>query len=60
LKYFVWIAGLKGPEAQIWDEKNKTSEGKIIKTLMIVPVQDHMGLAQCQAEYPMVVNEAKS
>jgi hypothetical protein len=33
-KYFVWIAGLRGPEAQLWDEKAKTAEGKPIKTLM--------------------------
>ena len=34
MKYLVWIAGLKGPEAQFWDEKSKTAEGKPIKTLM--------------------------
>ena len=33
-KYLVWIAGLKGPEAQLWDERDKTAEGKQIKTLM--------------------------
>lgn len=59
-KYFVWIAGLRGPEAQFWDDDNKTADGKPIKTLIKpIPVPDHIGLAQFAAENPVIINEAK-
>lgn len=33
LKYFVWIAGLRGPEPQVWAEKDMTRDGKSVPTL---------------------------
>jgi len=27
-KYFVWLIGLRGPEAQIWHDQPPTGEGK--------------------------------
>lgn len=52
MKYFVWITGLKGPEAQIWDEKSKTEGQKPIKTLFAVEISDRATLAECIALYP--------
>lgn len=28
MKYFVWVAGLQGPEAQIWAEMHTDGSGK--------------------------------
>jgi hypothetical protein len=59
-KYFVWISGLRGPEPQIWDEKNKTSEGKPIATLFkreLHPDEHTLGLNYLSERYPC---EAKS
>jgi len=37
MKYFVWIAGTHGPEAQIWDEDSgKDGNGKAKPTLFKV------------------------
>lgn len=37
VKYFVWIAGFRGPEAQIWDEDaGKDGNGKVKPTLFKV------------------------
>jgi hypothetical protein len=59
-KYFVWIAGLRGPEAQFWDDDKKTADGKPVKTLTKpMPVPDNTGLAQCSAENPIKINEAE-
>lgn len=54
-KYFVWISGLRGPEAQIWDDKDKTADGKPIKTL-IKPIafNDDRNLEQLMKDYPCV------
>lgn len=32
-KYFVWLPGLRGPIAQVWDEEIKMVDGKPVKTL---------------------------
>lgn len=58
MKYFVWISGLRGPEPQIWDEKDKTQEGKPVKVLMKpVRVGDDISLSQACLLYPW--NEIK-
>lgn len=59
IKYFVWIEGLKGPEAQIWDEKDKTVDGKPIKKLAIheLSENDPLQIYNLTVIYPI---EAKS
>jgi len=58
-KYFVYIAGLKGPEPQIWNEDNKTVDGKKIKTLMQpILIGDDVGLDAARVMHPYP-NEAK-
>lgn len=52
VKYFVWLPGLRGPEAQIWDEAKKTREGKPIKPLFGAEVSDSATLTECVALYP--------
>lgn len=34
-KYFVWVNGLRGPEAQTWDDKQKYKDGKLV--VMLTP-----------------------
>lgn len=57
MKYFVWVPGLHGPEAQIWDEENKTREGKPIKTLIAPIAVENYNLDALKKAYPF---EAKS
>ena len=52
MKYFVWINGLRGPVAQIWDDKDKTQEGKPIKVLFGVECSDDAKLDDLKALYP--------
>lgn len=52
MKYFVWLPGLRGPEAQLWDDAVKTREGKLIKPLFGVEVSDNATLEECVALYP--------
>lgn len=58
-KYFTWIAGLRGPEAQIWAEKDKTREGKTVPILMQARLMsdDVRNLDQLKLDYPFQ-NEA--
>lgn len=55
-KYFVWVAGLRGPVAQIWDDKEKTQEGRPIKTLTqpreLHPSEHMIGLMELSLRYP--------
>lgn len=55
MKYFVRLPGLRGPEAQIWDDPKQTREGKPIKPLFGVEVSDTATLAECVALYPFEV-----
>lgn len=52
MKYFVWIAGLRGPIPQIWDEKDKTAEGKPVKTLFKVEIPYSAKIDDMVAKYP--------
>lgn len=55
MKYFVWTQGLRGPTPQIWDEKEKTWEGKKIKTLTSpIEFNDERSLEQLAKDYPYV------
>lgn len=59
-KYFVWIQGLRGPTAQLWDEKDKTWEGKPIKTLanpIKLHAKDDRDLNQLMLDYPFEAKE---
>lgn len=54
-KYFVWVSGLRGPEAQIWDDKDKTQEGKPIEILngpIKLHPKDDRDLNQLVKDYP--------
>jgi hypothetical protein len=54
MRYFVWLPGLRGPEAQFWDEPDKTADGKPIKTLTKpIAVPDHINLSSYAAENPL-------
>lgn len=55
MKYFVWIKGLRGPEPQVWDDKDKTQEGKPIETLFAVECSDDAKLSDLIALYPYEV-----
>lgn len=53
MKYFVWVQGLKGPEPQIWDEENKTLNGKPIKALMgPIEISDATNLETARIMHP--------
>lgn len=52
VKYFVWLPGLRGPVAQIWDDKDKTQDGKPVKVLFGVEVSDNAKLDDLIALYP--------
>lgn len=56
-RYFVWISGLRGPEAQIWDEEKKQRDGKKIVTLLTpikLHAKDDRPLDQLAKDYPCV------
>lgn len=55
-KYFVWIKGLAGPEAQIWqDEGGRDSQGKLKPALKCVELQesDVRTLNELIKDYPL-------
>jgi hypothetical protein len=61
-KYFVWISGLRGPEAQIWDEKDRYANQKKVETLFkqeLHPSEHLIGLNGLKERYPAPVSEAK-
>lgn len=54
-KYFVWLNGLKGPEAQIWDEATRMRDGKPVKPLadpIKLHAKDARTLDQLITDYP--------
>lgn len=54
-KYLVYINGLKGPEAQIWAEKDFTKDGKPIQTLSkreLNPLEGNLMLDELKRRYP--------
>ena len=50
--YFVWLEGLRGPEAQLWDEKDKTEGGKPVKYLACHTVPDDAKIDDLKKLYP--------
>jgi hypothetical protein len=65
-KYFVWITGLRGPEAQLWAEKQVDGSGKAKETLFIRELtadERGLGLDALAAANPRISasesNEAK-
>lgn len=40
-KYFVWVSGLRGPEAQLWDSLTKTKELKPIASTPPIRLLDN-------------------
>lgn len=59
-KYLVYISGLRGPEAQIWAEKDMTVDQKPIPTLFkreLHPDEHKLGLDYLKERYPLT--EAK-
>lgn len=60
-KHLVYINGLRGPEAQIWDEKAKTRDGKPVVTLLqreLTPAENDLTLDELKQLYPIPI-EAK-
>lgn len=55
-KLFVWIQGLKGPEAQLWDEL-KENGGKKVKYLACYSVPDEAKLDDLMRLYPFEAKE---
>ena len=55
-KLFVWLPGLRGPEAQLWDEL-KENGGKKVKYLACYSVIDEMKLDDCIKLYPFEAKE---
>ena len=61
-KYLIWIAGLRGPEAQLWYDKPVDGHGKSKPTLAIYEIEPHehwMGLKELIERYPAPETEAK-
>lgn len=60
MKYFVWVSGLRGPEAQLWDEAEKTEGGKPVKPLtkpILLPDQMVYSLNSLMVKYPYEAKE---
>ena len=60
-KYFVYINGLRGPEAQIWAEKDMTRDQKPIETLYkreLTPLESNLFIDELKKRYPFI--EAKT
>lgn len=56
MKYLVYIAGLRGPEAQIWAE-DMTVNQKSIPTLdkhELTPLEANIGIEELKRRYPYV------
>ena len=61
-KYFVYVNGLRGPEAQIWDDEHRYENQKKVQTLFkqALKFDEHLhGLNALKERYPMPVSEAK-
>lgn len=57
MKYLVYITGLRGPEPQIWSEKDMYRDQKLIPTLMKVELSDadmRMRIKDLMEKYPYV------
>lgn len=57
MRYLVYITGLRGPEAQIWDEASKTRDGKPAPTLYmkeLTPLEANLEIDELKRRYPYV------
>jgi hypothetical protein len=55
MKYLVYIAGLRGPEAQKWTDDNLTKDGKPIPTLAkhtLTPLEANLEINELKKRYP--------
>lgn len=55
--YFVWVKGLRGPEAQLWAEKQVDGGGKAKETLLIrelKPSERSIPLDSLKVMYPRI------
>lgn len=60
-KLFVYVTGLRGPEAQIWDEQRYANQ-KPVPTLARIELakDEHLiGLNELKERYPAPASEAK-
>ena len=58
MKYLTYITGLKGPEAQLWSEKDLMANQKPIPKLSqheLTPLEANLGLDELKRRYPYVV-----
>lgn len=54
-KYLVWVPGLRGPEAQLWADKQVNGEGKAKEPLSIRELdqfEKHLSLEILRLRYP--------
>lgn len=59
MKYFVWIQGLRGPEAQKWAE-DQTVDGKPVPFLakhILTPLEANMELKELMNRYSAPIEE---
>lgn len=55
-KYFVWVNGLSGPEAQIWAEDGgRDSQGKMKPSLKLIKISENdiRTLDELKKDYPL-------
>lgn len=55
VKNFVWIEGLHGPEAQLWVDGGRDSQGRLKPSLKLVeiPSHDQRTLDELVRDYPL-------
>ena len=57
MKYLVYIAGLRGPEAQLWAAEDMTRDGKPIPLLAkhyLSPLEANLDINELKRRYPYV------
>ena len=54
MKYFIWIRGPRGPEAQITDDLWHGST-KVIQTFTLEPFDVNLTVDQLKEKYPLTV-----
>lgn len=54
-KFLTYITGLRGPEAQIWSEKDLMANGKRVPKLQqqeLTPLESNLGIEELKKRYP--------
>ena len=53
MKYFVWVSGVAGPEAQLWTEMQTNGEGKLKPYLAChaIPIEDKRSLNELARDF---------